>query len=86
MPSKKRTHIAIRKETKARIDEVCTRLMLAYENGQTEIDFEDQGSRGAWISPDTLINKLIDQYEDHRARSKKSNRNRAQSATTQHNA
>lgn len=81
MPSKNRTHVSIRKETKQRIDDLCQRLMTAYEAGQTDIEFCEQGTRGEWVSPDTLINKLIDQYEGHRERSRRSQRKRSTSVT-----
>lgn len=71
MASRNRTHVSIRKETKARMDSLCERLMTAYEQGRTDVEYTEQGERGAWVSADTLINKLLDQYDAHAARSRK---------------
>lgn len=73
---KKNNHAMVRvpKELKERLERIQAEMMETYESGRglQDIELADQGSRGCWIPLHAVIAKALDEYEDHKARSKKS--------------
>lgn len=71
--SKNSVMVRIPKELKGRLDEMVAELNESYESGRVKRDVEltDQGSKGTWIPIHEMIRIALDEYEGHKARSKK---------------
>lgn len=76
MASNKKNSVMVRipKELKARLDEMTQQLNDSYEAGRTknDVNLTEQGAKGTWVPIHELIRLALDEYEDKKARSKKS--------------
>lgn len=78
MPSKNRTHVSIRKETADRIKELQAIYFNAAITGRTDrVEITEQGTRGDWISVDTIIGLALDELISKRERSRKASAKRS---------
>ena len=63
-------------ELKERMDRIAAEMLETYESGRgcQDVELTEQGSRGTWVPTSEVIRKALDELEDHKARSRKSNR------------
>ena len=71
MARTERTHIAIPKDLKDRLDKHAERLNNAAAAGQTKVAPIEQGDRGTWVSSAQVIAHALDHLEAHMDRSRK---------------
>ena len=68
--------VRIPKELKARLDRIAGEMLDTYESGRgcQDVELTEQGNRGTWIPLHAVISRALDEMEDHKERSRKSNR------------
>ena len=64
--------IRVPNHLKARLEAAAEQLTRAYEKGQTDrVQLTEQGTKGAWCPLHEVIRLALDEFEDHKARSRR---------------
>ena len=67
-----RTHIAIPRKLKDRLDRIAAAMLQAHARGATaRVEPCEQGKRGEWITAADVIRIALDDYEAHQQRSRR---------------
>jgi len=70
---KNSTMIRVPVELKEELEAMAAMMMESYEEGRmSDLEFVEQGNRGAWVPLHEVIRKTVKEYKGHQERSKKS--------------